>query len=240
MQPYYFPYIGYFSHIYACDIFVFHDDVKYTKKGWINRNRIATESGIKKITLPLVSDSDSKKIIERHVSDTYDPKKQFRVIEGAYRNAPYWTELSNYLWPILDTRESVLSHHLFQIIQRLCSVLQIRTPLQMSSTLNQHRAFSAEDRVIAICVEKGAKTYLNPEGGKSIYNVMNFAEKGIDLGFISHVSNPYSQRAFGSPGDEAGSFIERLSILDTLAHLGLEETRRRVREDYEIERAQLG
>jgi hypothetical protein len=90
MQPYFFPYIGYFQLINAVDEFVVYDNIEYTKKGWINRNRILVNSQDAYITLPLKRDSDYLDIRERFLADSWsrESKVMLNRIAGAYRNAP--------------------------------------------------------------------------------------------------------------------------------------------------------
>src|SRR5882724_10468265 len=91
MQPYIFPYIGYFQLIAAVDHFVIHDDVQWIKSGWINRNRILANNQPGYITLPVRSGSSFLNINEReYVPEIENHKKRIlRQIEGAYRKAPY-------------------------------------------------------------------------------------------------------------------------------------------------------
>ena len=93
MQPYFMPYIGYFQLINAVDEFVVYDNIKYTKKGWINRNRYLLNNTESTFSIPLKKDSDWKDIVDRTISDDFDNKKFLRQIESAYRKAPFFIEI---------------------------------------------------------------------------------------------------------------------------------------------------
>ena len=234
MQPYYFPYLGYFSHISQCDAFILHDIVKYTKRGWINRNRVLTQSGIATFTLSLDKAADECKIGERSVSESYDSKSQYRILEGAYRKAPYWFELRGILPDLLAVGDRGLFVHLFQQVGKLCDLLEIRTPLSRSSRFSPLDGLKGQDLVIGICEKIGAKSYLNPTGGEDLYSQQDFDTHGLVLSFIEHVPRPYPQRVATQPDGVSPEFVERLSVLDSLAELGLEETKLRLRTDFNI------
>ncbi|AVC45854.1 wbqC-like family protein (plasmid) [Rhizobium leguminosarum bv. viciae] len=85
MQPYFFPYIGYFQLIHAVDKFVVYDNIKYTKKGWINRNRILRNGEDYTFSLPIKAASDSLDICDRTLSTEFDRNKLVNQIQGAYR-----------------------------------------------------------------------------------------------------------------------------------------------------------
>ena len=103
MQPYFFPYIGYFQLINSVDKFIIYDNIQYTKKGWINRNRILVNKKDQLITLPVRKDSDYLNIVERELSESWgkDKNKMLNVIKSSYNKAPYFQEtfelISKYL-----------------------------------------------------------------------------------------------------------------------------------------------
>src|SRR5437868_13460953 len=92
MQPYFLPYIGYFQLIESVDLFVIYDNIKYTKKGWINRNRFLRNGADVVFTVPLRKDSDSLNVRERAVADDFDPRKLVNQVREAYRRAPHFTQ----------------------------------------------------------------------------------------------------------------------------------------------------
>ena len=91
MQPYFLPYIGYYQLIAAVDVFVVYDNIKYTKKGWINRNRMLRNGKDVMFSLPLKSDSDRLDVCQRELAVDFDPRQLLNTINGAYRRAPYFS-----------------------------------------------------------------------------------------------------------------------------------------------------
>ena len=88
MQPYFFPYIGYFQLIASVDLFIVYDNIKYTKKGWINRNRILLNGKAVPFSLPLKSASDSLDLRDRELATDIDRERLVNQLYGAYRRAP--------------------------------------------------------------------------------------------------------------------------------------------------------
>src|SRR6476646_4989685 len=81
MQPYFFPYIGYFQLIEAVDLFIVYDEIKYTKKGWINRNRMLVNGRDVLFSLPLKNASDALNICEREIAPAFDSDALLTRIE---------------------------------------------------------------------------------------------------------------------------------------------------------------
>ena len=99
MQPYFFPYIGYWQLINAVDIFVLYDDVNYIKGGWINRNNILVNGQKHMITLPLLNSSPYSPINKIKITDNQKIKEKLaRSIEFAYKKAPYFTSVFPYIY----------------------------------------------------------------------------------------------------------------------------------------------
>ena len=92
MQPYFFPYIGYFQLIAAVDQFVVYDNIKYTKKGWINRNRILQNGTDVMFSLPLKSASDASYVCARELAANFNRDKLLNQLAGAYRHAAYFDQ----------------------------------------------------------------------------------------------------------------------------------------------------
>src|SRR5215471_18736437 len=92
MQPYFFPYIGYFQLVSAVDLFIVYDNIKYTKKGWINRNRLLNNGQAAAFSLPLKAASDFMDVRDRELAESFEPNKLLNQIAGAYRRAPYFPQ----------------------------------------------------------------------------------------------------------------------------------------------------
>lgn len=208
MQPYFLPYIGYFQLIDAVDLFVVYDNIKYTKKGWINRNRMLLGGSDVTFSIPLKKGSDSMDIRERELSPDFNRAKLLNQFRGAYRKAPQNTEILEFLHEVLMSNEINLFEFLHASIVKTCNFLAIDTPIIVSSTLDIDHSLQSQEKVIALCHCVGADTYINPTGGKSLYSSQLFARQGLELNFIE--SSPISYPQFGN------EFVPWLSIVDVM------------------------
>lgn len=129
MQPYFLPHIGYFQLIAASDAFVVYDNIKYTKKGWINRNRFLMDGDEAIFSVPLVKASDSLDVRERVISSEYDRKKLLRRIESAYRHTPQFSVVFPEIVSIIDCKHNNLFEYINYSIYRICRFLDINTKI---------------------------------------------------------------------------------------------------------------
>ncbi|CAO4149444.1 WbqC family protein [Methylorubrum thiocyanatum] len=208
MQPYLFPYIGYFQLIAAVDQFVIYDTVKYTKKGWINRNRFLRDGAPVTFTLPLEKDSDQLDIRERRVAAGFEPDRLCAQIAQAYRHAPHRHETMPLVEEVLSYASADLFDHLRHGLLRTCAHLGIATPIRTASAIEGATDLRRQDRVIDLCERLGAATYVNPIGGTTLYDRAAFAQRGIALRFLRARPLVYPQGPH--------PFVPWLSILDVL------------------------
>lgn len=208
MQPYFFPYIGYFQLIRAVDRFVVYDNIKYTKKGWINRNRILQQGAPHWVSLPLKSASDALDIRDRNLADSFDACKLINQIAGAYRPAPYFDQAMPVIEASIVTAERQLFRLLYASIRNVCDYLSIATRLLPSSTVDADHDLRSQERVIAICRSLGGTTYVNPIGGTELYSDDGFRKAGLELRFLESLPVRYEQ--FGQ------AFVPSLSIIDVM------------------------
>ncbi|TVZ59143.1 WbqC-like protein [Flavobacteriaceae bacterium MAR_2010_105] len=210
MQPYFLPYIGYFQLIAAVDVFVVYDNIQFTKKGWIHRNRFLKEGDSSLFTIPLQKDSDFLTIEQRVISVDYQKFKTkfLRSVKANYQKAPFFETT----YPVLERILNYETPHLFEFIHhsilQVCKVLEIATPIVISSTLDMDHGLTGQDRVIAICKHLKATHYINPIGGLELYQNQAFLNKEIKLQFIKSQDIVYKQ--FNE------SFVPWLSILDVM------------------------
>ena len=208
MQPYFFPYIGYFQLISAVDLFIVYDNIKYTKKGWINRNRMLQNGKDVVFSLPLKSDSDQLNICDRRISENFDREKFLNQFKGAYRRAPYFGEAFSLVEEIMSYEDANLFHFLYNSIEKICSHLGIGTEIRISSDVPIDHDLKNQDKVLALCSAVGATTYLNAIGGTELYSQEAFRNSGIVLKFIKSKPFEYPQLI--------DSFIPWLSIIDVM------------------------
>ena len=208
MQPYFFPYIGYYQLINAVDQFIVYDNIKYTKKGWINRNRLLQNGQDVTFSIPLKKASDRLHIVNRELSDDFDPINLLNIFKGNYSKAPFYNDVSILLEKILRYQNKNLFCYLHNSITQICDFLEIDTEILVSSELEADHSLIAEDRVISLCESVGAKTYVNPKGGIELYSKDHFSRSGIELKFLS--TNMIEYKQFEEP------FVSSLSIVDLL------------------------
>lgn len=209
MQPYFFPYLGYWQLIKAVDQFVIYDDVDYIKGGWINRNRILCQHQPLLVTLPLVGASANKKIDEisiRH--QEYDIKKIENTLYHCYCRAKYFDNVFPLIQRTLRFEGTNLSHYLHYSITQVLQYLSISTHILVSSALDVDQSLHGKDRVISICQHLHADTYINAYGGQLLYDKVDFSDNGIKLFFAQMRPVQYAQFESG--------FVPNLSIIDVL------------------------
>jgi hypothetical protein len=210
MQPYIFPYLGYFQLLGAVDTFVVYDNIQYTKKGWINRNRILANGQATLFTLPLASGSDYLDIRDRYLAPDYAPEKLLARFTGAYRRAPCFQQTLPLLEEVLRHPDRNLFGYLHHALLRTAAHLGLGTEVRVSSTVPIDHDLKGQDRVLAQCEALGAATYINPIGGVDLYSRSEFADRGVELRFLEMVPFEYPQI---SP-----TFVPSLSIVDVLMH----------------------
>ena len=208
MQPYLLPYIGYWQLLAAVDRFVVYDNIKYTKQGWINRNRFLRGGADAFFTLPLKHASDSLNIDDRMLADDFDPRGILNPLREAYRKAPFFDAAFPVIESIVTAAPRSLFEYLLDGIVQIASYLDIRTPITVSSTVPIDHALKADHKVLAICRALGAARYVNAIGGRELYSASAFAEQGVELAFLQPRPIVYTQ--FGDP------FVPSLSIVDVM------------------------
>jgi hypothetical protein len=217
MQPYFLPYIGYFQLLASVDAFVIYDNIKYTKKGWINRNRYLSNGEATDFVIPLKKDSDFLEVQDRQLAENFDRRKLLNRFREAYRKAPFYNEIFPLLEALLLYPETNLFKYIYRSVQVICQTLGINTRIIVSSTLDIDHSLKSQDKVLAICKYLGATTYINAIGGRELYSQEAFSGQGIDLRFIRTLPIEYPQLG--------NTFIPWLSILDVMMFNAPEETK---------------
>ena len=206
MQPYIFPYIGYFQLINAVDIFVIYDDVNFIKQGWINRNRILLNGNAFMFNIILKGSSSFKKINEIEVN--VNNHKLIKTIEHAYFIAPYFNKVYPVLTNILLDKENNLSKFLKNSLQEIINYLGLEVTIFISSEIEKNIMLKGEEKVIDICKHLKATNYINAIGGQELYSKEKFVENGLMLNFLKTKEIIYKQFS--------NEFIPWLSIIDIM------------------------
>lgn len=226
MQPYFLPYIGYFQLIAAVDVFVVYDNIKYTKKGWINRNRMLKNGQDVMFSLPLKSDSDFLDVHQREIAADFSRTKLINQFRGTYLRAPFFKQTFPLIERIVGCEERNLFKFLYQSIIQTCEHLGIRTEIKISSSVAIDHSLKNQEKVLAICSTLGASTYINSIGGRELYAKESFQARGVQLQFIQ--SKPFEYPQFG------GEFVPWLSIVDILMFNSLEKVRATIDNGFDL------
>jgi len=189
MQPYLFPYIGYFQLVNAVDTFVFYDDVNFIKAGWINRNNILINGKRKLITVPC---------------------KKISQIELAYKKALYFNEVFPLIYNLLSAyNKPTISELAIDSVLLAANYLNLKPDFKKSSKdFPNSSKLKKDNRLIEISKLAGAGIYVNPIGGVELYSKKKFKEEGITLNFVESGLINYKQYE--------NEFVPNLSIIDVM------------------------
>lgn len=206
MQPYIFPYLGYYQLVNAVDKFVFYDDVTFIKGGYINRNNILSNGKAQRFTIPVPGMSSNTLINE--LSFDENVKKILKTIEQNYKKAPYFEHVFPIIESVLNNDKRNVQHVCAKSISLVFAYLGIKKQFYLSSDLDFNRDLSAADKLIAMSDALKSNDYVNSPGGKMLYDKKYFSEKGINLSFIEIEKYDYPQKFDG--------FVPHLSMIDVL------------------------
>ena len=211
-QSNYIPWKGYFDLIHDVDVFLFYDDVQFTKNDWRNRNRIKTPAGLHWLSIPVGTDLN-RLICDVTMEDARWQHSHWKTLAQFYGAAPFFKLYEGYLRGVyLDTRWrnlSALNQALIQTIAR--DVLGVKTEFLHSSDFACEGR--KEDRVLSLIEAVKGEVYVSGPAGKSYLTPARFNERGIGLVWKDYAGYPeYPQ--FHPPFEHA------VTILDLLFHAG--------------------
>jgi hypothetical protein len=209
LQPYFFPYIGYWHLIKKVDKLIIYDDAQYMKSGWINRNRFLLDGELKYFSLPIKSVSSNRLISE--TSFILGKEKQISRVKSqlaaAYKKMKFFNEMEIFFdetcaedgWPDVAV-------YLSNVLKKSIFLLNINTTVTLSSDIKFDRSLSAQDKVLEMVGALNGTEYVNPVGGQSLYETSAFTSQDIELKFFrSELLNIYNTS----------------SILDAVARSGI-------------------
>lgn len=237
MQPYFMPYLGYFQLINAVDEFILYDKVAYIKKGWVNRNRIGiVNESDELIVVPVINSSSNILIQDIRIDNTQKwVSKILNLIYFNYKKSVYFDEIYSLIQKLLNVRYEYIRELNAATILEIANFLEINTKIisdtskyiDLESHLNNgtYGIFFIDEvvperknaRIIEICRNENALTYINPIGGTALYDKKIFSLYGINLEFVKMCDLKYSYFT--------KEFIHSLSIIDVLMHNGKEGTK---------------
>lgn len=216
MQPYFMPYIGYWQLMNAVDKYVIYDDVNFIKGGWINRNRILVNGEPKYFNVQMKGASPFKLINQIEVSNE-EPviKKNLRILEAAYKKAPYYDVVYPILEDILSAQKEDLASLITYSFYKIAEYLDIETEFIVSSTIEKNNELKGQEKVLEICRLLGADEYYNAIGGQELYSFEEFRAHDIKLSFLKTDDIEYVQFK--------NQFQSNLSIIDVMMFNSKEE-----------------
>lgn len=206
MQPYLFPYLGYYQLVNVVEKFVFYDDVTYIKGGYINRNNILSNNKVQRFTVPVPGMSSN--VLINKLSFDNNVKKQLKSIEQSYAKAPFFSNVFPIIRRVLMDEKRNVEHICRLSITEVMDYLGIKKKYFYSSELNYQRNTGAANKLLNISKVLGSREYINSPGGKSLYSKEYFLEGGIKLQFIEMGECQYHQNS--------DIFVHHLSMIDVL------------------------
>lgn len=214
MQPYTFPYIGYFQLIKHTDKWVVFDDTQFISKGWINRNRILHPDAKKQwqyFTVPLKKHSLRCKIKNVDINNNIAWRDELLGKLTSYKKkAPFYTKTIEFIYDCISFKSSSLSEWVIYTLKRTCNYLEIPFNFSIFSEMNINieNIKHAGQWALEIAAAMDASEYINPVSGYNIFNENEFRARNIELQFLKPKLTPYVQRR--------GHFVPGLSIIDIM------------------------
>lgn len=221
MQPYLFPYLGYFHLLAAADVFVFLDDVQFPKGGWTNRNRILAGAAPRWWTLALSGASPNRALCDIEIAGDGAKRALVGALAGAYARAPHFRETMAFVEPLLLDSEPRLARYAAAGVAAVAERHGLAPEIVFASAIDPTPQLRGQGRVIALARRLGAARYVNAPGGRALYDPRAFAAAGIELLFIEPNTEPCEQ--FSAP------FVPSLSVVDAMMFLDPREIARRMR-----------
>lgn len=210
MQPYFFPYLGYFDIINCVDKWIVFDTVQYIRHGWINRNRILhPKEGWQYITVPLKKHSRETAIKDMRTANEQNWRARIiGQLQHYSKKAPYFHETIAFVEDCLAPQESFISRLNALILGKVCARLEMRFDYSFFSEmdLGLGPVEGPEDWALRISEAMGADEYVNPPGGIDLFDKQKFRDSNIKLTTRNLPPFEYSCRGY--------EFIPNLSIID--------------------------
>ena len=213
IQSNYVPWRGYFDFIDSVDLFVFYDDLQYTRRDWRNRNRIVTPDGLRWLTVPVNYEKRSQLIDEVPIDYRQNwPEAHFHQLETNYRRAPFFQTYVHQFTSIIAKEFSSISELNVALCKWIMQILDIRTPTLMSRDLKVSGRKS--ERLVDLLTKVGGTSYLSGPSAAAYLDLELFHRHGIRVEYKIYDYPPYPQLWSGFHGDA--------SILDLLFNTGPE------------------
>ena len=230
MQPYFLPYLGYFSLIKHTDEFILFDTVQFIRHGWIERNRILKPSnGWQYIMVPLKKHSRETLIKDIEINNDQQWKEKILAqLQHYKKQAPYFSNVIDILNEIFSKKYTTIVDLNLASLKTVCNYLGINTPIQVFSLMNIdiEPANAPDEWALNICKALGnVDEYWNPPGGQSFFDRKKYENAGINLKFHSAILTDYDQKR--------NVFEPGLSIIDVMMFNSVDEINKML-DNYEL------
>ena len=218
-QPNFMPWLGYFSKIKNADIFVFLDDIQFTKNSFTNRVKIASQGKEQWITIPVINSGLEKTIMKTEIfNPDFNFQKILKTIHLNYKRTPFFDQTYSLIEPVLKKRQTQISELNKELIVIISSELKIKTKFLSSSQLKlTSNNFNASERLVNICKILDCSIYMSGKGGFNYQDINLFEQNNLKIQPNDFKPLVYKQA-------HNGEFISGLSILDALFNIGFEKT----------------
>ncbi len=214
-QPTYLPWMGYFDAIAGADTYVAADHLQFNRRSWQKRNRIKTPEGTMWLNLPVQKEPIETPIHRVRISYNHgNPlKKHWKLIEQAYRKAPFFAEYRGTFEAIFSREFTLLRDLNLAIIRAVLGILALSPTVVLSSELGLHdEPMDTVDRAVYLCQRTGITELVEGAAGRSFMDPDRFAQAGITLRFHEYEHPVYPQLY--------GEFVPYLSVIDLLFNVG--------------------
>ncbi|SEH99030.1 WbqC-like protein family protein [Rheinheimera pacifica] len=207
MQPYLFPYLGYYQLAFCADVFVFYDDVTYIKGGYINRNAILSQNKAQRFTIPVPGASSN--VLIKDLDFSPDVRKVLSSIQQAYSKSPFFADVYPIVEKVLTQPSRNVADLCRNSIATVFEYLGINKQFHFSSQLSYDRTLSPAGKLVQMCKLFQCDEYINSPGGRNLYSGNDFLYHDITLNFIKMNEKKYLQSG-------SVDFTPNLSIIDLL------------------------
>ena len=231
MQPYFFPYLGYFALIADTDQWVVFDTAQYIRRGWVHRNRILSggQAHWKYLRLPVRKAPQTAKICHMKLTNPEELPSSIARQLDEYRcwRPPFYEETMKLLDDCMYDASDDLTTLLVSCLQKTCAHLQIefRPVLFSDLAMPQPACPHPGDWALTTACHLNAQEYVNPPGGRDLFNPVAFDQAGIRLSILEHRLPAYFQGQ--------SKFTAGLSVIDALMWTGRDATRQFI-DDYQL------
>jgi len=211
LQSNYIPWRGYFDLIAHVDLFIFYDDVQFTKNDWRNRNKIKTPKGTEWLSIPVGKDIN-RQIRQVEISDSKWKSNHWKTIEFNYRRAKYFDQVAALLEPIYtqdnETNLSIINRRL---IEAICNFMGIKT--LFNNAWDYKYCEGKTERLVSLCQQVGATEYISGPAAKDYLQVTKFEQSQIKVTWFDYDGYQEYPQLWGA-------FENQVSIIDLLFNCG--------------------